>query len=126
MAMITCPQCGKMISDQAQQCVHCGCKLTACPDCGALVEDGANFCGKCGRPLSSEQAQETDKTSQPDVMSADSYKKIAILKKAFLSRNRAGTNEKILSFGGLILLFLGSGFHISYSTIGKPIIPTIC
>ena len=38
MAFISCPECGKAISDKATTCPHCGCpteKMSAiCPKCG--------------------------------------------------------------------------------------------
>ena len=29
MALITCPECGKQISDRSAQCIHCGCPITS-------------------------------------------------------------------------------------------------
>lgn len=57
MALIPCPECGEMISDKADKCVHCGAKIKSeqkkifCPECGAELEDGSDFCSKCGCPI---------------------------------------------------------------------------
>ncbi len=73
MALIKCPECGKEVSDQAQQCIHCGYPLNPptpdnqvkCPKCGSTtvstnlrgwtVKSGLlgsaqpiNRCGNCG------------------------------------------------------------------------------
>ena len=45
MALITCPICGKDISDSAVSCVNCGSPIikkparTVCPDCGGIDVD---------------------------------------------------------------------------------------
>lgn len=67
MAMTTCPNCGKQISDKAKKCVHCGTVLVQeekkyCPDCGAELEEGMDTCPKCGCPI--ENIIETEKTPQ--------------------------------------------------------------
>ena len=54
MAMISCSECGKEISDQAKACVHCGCPLSAtfkiikCPKCGFERKPEDAECSKCG------------------------------------------------------------------------------
>ena len=57
MAMISCPNCGEMISDKSTKCIHCGCEFTpqkrTCPECGAELEADATTCPKCGCPLTS-------------------------------------------------------------------------
>lgn len=71
MALITCPSCGKAVSDEAKKCVHCGAELKSdsddsrkdeeedviatCPDCGGLLYDTSEeACPYCGRPIMSE------------------------------------------------------------------------
>lgn len=60
MALITCPHCGKSISDQAPACIHCGRPAGkpsespeefTCPDCGRYVSLKATACMNCGKPL---------------------------------------------------------------------------
>lgn len=41
MALITCPHCGKQISDKSSVCVHCGGRIGA--EMGGM---GHNVCGK--------------------------------------------------------------------------------
>jgi TM2 domain-containing membrane protein YozV/ribosomal protein L40E len=53
MAVITCPDCGRQVSEKAEKCVGCGCPIEAakqpkdCPECGARLVDG-NTCADCG------------------------------------------------------------------------------
>ena len=63
MALITCPECGKQISDKAKQCPNCGCpasaihkesvQLPVCPQCGYIFHNGIpNNCPICKLPSS--------------------------------------------------------------------------
>ena len=53
MALIKCPECGKEISDKAQDCIHCGYKLNKnfCPECHNAVGDSDSICHSCGYNL---------------------------------------------------------------------------
>ena len=53
MALIKCKECGKEISDQAETCVYCGCKIrpTLCPECHQPVSDNDMVCHNCGYSL---------------------------------------------------------------------------
>lgn len=60
MAIITCPNCGKQISDKAENCVHCGTllqlsKRNVCTECGTELEDGIEICPSCGCPIDQHQ-----------------------------------------------------------------------
>lgn len=68
MALISCPECGKEISDKAKKCIHCGRnfeKTTGepekiiCSECGAELEAGAEACTSCGCPVCDEKWKET-------------------------------------------------------------------
>lgn len=54
MAMILCPRCREMISDQAVRCVHCGYQLrqnrSVCRECGRPLEGTERVCPDCGCP----------------------------------------------------------------------------
>ena len=58
MALISCPECGKQVSDRAKACPHCGFDLTApkCPDCGAYLPADATACLSCGCPVETAPA----------------------------------------------------------------------
>ena len=77
MALITCPQCGKVISDKADHCVHCGYKLEkpipkrVCSECGAELRDDDKFCHNCGAPVENITSPK-DNIQDPDETSADS------------------------------------------------------
>ena len=56
MAMITCPNCGGLISDKAKKCIHCGKSFDEgtkriCVECGAELEDNVTECSECGCPV---------------------------------------------------------------------------
>lgn len=63
MAIITCPECGKEISDKAEVCIHCGFPLKqainrnqiraekTCPECGEKVDINTKVCPKCAYPF---------------------------------------------------------------------------
>lgn len=64
MAMITCPECGKEISDKSKKCIHCGKILEEevvpkkfCSECGKEVEIDALECPYCGCPLDEDEKE---------------------------------------------------------------------
>lgn len=68
MAMITCPSCGKQISDKAKKCVHCETvliqeEMKKCTECGAELEDGATECPNCGCPV--EKMNDSERQEKP-------------------------------------------------------------
>lgn len=50
MSLIKCPECGSMVSLQADNCPSCGypIKDNVCKECGNLLEKGATICSSCG------------------------------------------------------------------------------
>ncbi len=70
MALIICSQCGREISDKAQQCIHCGApilKLEICEECGTEYPEQEKACPTCGCPskkkatsFSSEKEREVE------------------------------------------------------------------
>ena len=64
MAMITCPECGKEISDKSKKCIHCRKVLVEevipkkfCSECGKEVDISATECPYCGCPLDEEEKE---------------------------------------------------------------------
>ena len=65
MALISCPECGKQISDKAAACPHCGAPVSAagapeerkCGECGSVLPDGMAFCPSCGCPAENTPVQ---------------------------------------------------------------------
>ena len=59
MGLITCPNCGKQISDRASKCIYCGClstefnapKMISCPECGESIDPTNKKCPNCGFPI---------------------------------------------------------------------------
>ena len=69
MAMISCPNCGKQISDKATMCVHCGYSLVeapkiTCPECGAELSGGVNVCPSCGCPIEEPGSENKEQSPQ--------------------------------------------------------------
>ena len=64
MALISCHECGKQISDSAQSCPNCGApvktqpKKKFCKYCGSQIMNGAAFCPSCGKPQTSAPSQQ--------------------------------------------------------------------
>lgn len=57
MAMISCPECGKQISDKAVSCPNCGYSVKEakkCEECGAVLPQGAKSCPQCGLPIGND------------------------------------------------------------------------
>ena len=48
MAIVQCPECGGTLSTLANQCVHCGARITVCPQCQTVWAGEGNFCTNCG------------------------------------------------------------------------------
>lgn len=77
--MIKCPECNKELSDGAEFCDGCGCRIpetTFCPNCGEQASAGFAFCRKCGASIAETPAKE-----QP---AAAPVKKKKLPKKAIL------------------------------------------
>lgn len=56
MALITCSDCQKQVSDKAASCPHCGAPVfptSTCNECGASVEKGRVACHQYGNPMTS-------------------------------------------------------------------------
>lgn len=62
MAIVKCPECGGVVTDTVNQCVHCGCKYTVCKECGAIVKEGAQSCQNCGCQFTQTIVQPVAKT----------------------------------------------------------------
>lgn len=85
MALIHCPKCGKEVSDRAETCPACGCKLAeyqtenvenrkkrTCPDCGMELEDSVTVCPNCGCPcLITSMNGESCEEGRPENISQD-------------------------------------------------------
>lgn len=56
MALIQCPECGREVSDMAQNCPHCGAPIKMqdkkfCQHCGAPIDKECVVCPKCGKQV---------------------------------------------------------------------------
>lgn len=74
VALISCSNCGKDISDKAKICPNCGYRLIEgivteetsiiCEDCGSKIPHGADTCPECGCPVSLEKENSDESTPQ--------------------------------------------------------------
>lgn len=64
MAIITCRECGKEISDTASACPHCGApveKFVYCRRCGTKVRENTVYCPGCGCNIGSSTSPDKDR-----------------------------------------------------------------
>ena len=89
MAMISCPNCGKQISDRAKACPGCGYvlhkkeeaveeqpKKIFCEECGTEITPDMEVCPNCGCPIEKSGTESTDK--EPSDVQAVEVRKINI------------------------------------------------
>ncbi len=67
MAIITCPECGKDVSDKTNTCIHCGCNLFYCQECGGVSSNEIKACPNCGfETLHTEEVSKTVAKAEED------------------------------------------------------------
>lgn len=75
--VVKCPQCGKLLKEDAKECADCGYKfvqgytrpavnMLTCPSCGASISDMNRVCPECGCRLD-RRIQVVDKPSEKKV-----------------------------------------------------------
>ena len=70
MALISCYECGKQISDQAKACPNCGAPVKApekkkfCKYCGTQITESVTFCPACGKPQTANAVPQ-EQSQQP-------------------------------------------------------------
>ena len=109
MALISCPNCGKEISDKTSKCIHCGCefeilKKKYCDECKKEISADLDICPNCGY---SKQNKATKKENKKITKEEPPKKKspiiwivliviiVLILILVFSGSNNAAKNEKI-------------------------------
>ena len=69
MAIVQCPECGGTLSTLANQCVHCGARITVCPQCQTVWAGEGNFCTNCGfnvaQPQQNQYANQAQSFANP-------------------------------------------------------------
>lgn len=81
MALIKCPNCGAMVSDTTETCIHCGAPLNEkkCPNCGQMVPIDLKTCPSCGASLEEPAAAPAEAEKTEPKPAKKSKKKIIIL-----------------------------------------------
>lgn len=64
MALISCPECGKQISDQAPACPNCGCPISAAPNAAPQVDRTQEIEKYLDLALKAIQGQNSDQVEQ--------------------------------------------------------------
>lgn len=118
MAIIKCPECGKEVSTNTNQCVHCGSPFTVCPDCNTAVAGSPETCPICGCALKKteavppEEKRELPKTET--VLSEEEEK----LKNSFMRVvNNGNHTEKSIKIAGRFLWVIDTIFLIVCAVI---------
>ena len=68
MSLIVCSECGKQVSDKADNCPNCGAPVTAknqkfCKHCGEKIDNECVVCPKCGK-----QVEEINKNEDKQII----------------------------------------------------------
>ena len=71
MALISCPECGKQVSSEAQMCPNCGIsvkeyveeKMQLCPKCKRYVMKEENICSLCSYDIKTHWEKEIEKAA---------------------------------------------------------------
>ena len=85
MAMISCPECGKTISDKAEKCIHCGHimieknNVRTCSECGTIITDEMEVCPTCGCPVEKVKEDTPQKVEVTNVKLAVDKRKIKLI-----------------------------------------------
>ena len=98
MSLITCPKCGKAISDKATACPHC--KLNPlqqnsiiCEECGTEYEIKLSACPNCGCPNAAIEQKKQKKIHKSIIISIISIALIAVCVLGFSISQKAKETE---------------------------------
>lgn len=111
MALMNCAECGKLVSDLASCCPHCGApveKKVYCKDCGEQIAESVNVCPNCGCPRTQPN------TPPPFGQNTNPQPPVSTTPGVF----DEGSCGKSRGVAALLAFFLG-GFGAQYFYIGK-------
>jgi len=109
MLVVKCPQCGKLLKEDAKECTDCGYKfvqgytrpavsMQTCPSCGASISDMNRVCPECGCRLD-RRLQLTNKSSGLVV---------------YNEKNRTKTHHMILTVMIVVIMLLSFAFWLYF------------
>lgn len=104
MAIVKCPECGKEISTNASQCVHCGSPFTVCPDCNTVLAGTPETCPACGCALKKIESVQPKKASQTAETEQTPLAEEEKLRRSFDRVVKSGNHiEKSIKVAGIVL-----------------------
>ena len=111
MALISCQECGKNISDKAEACPSCGCpnkaQLITCEECNSNVAAGIKACPVCGCPIKSTLFnKETQKESRKTI---EGNKKIPKRRKWLKRFGYVGITYGLIMIGYVVVMSIRMG-----------------
>jgi ABC-type Na+ efflux pump permease subunit len=111
MALVNCPNCGKKISDKAEQCPQCGYKFAKnnktgiCAECGAEIGCGNTECQNCGCPVSKIITVEHKKSKAKSIVIVSLILAVIVgIGCIFVSQIRKAQYEEYLSLATATML----------------------
>lgn len=116
MAMISCPECGREISDQAATCPHCGTPIKKtdkkfCQHCGESIDKDCVVCPKCGK-----QVGEVGNGSDKNIIINNNNSASSSATAVVAGMNMISPKRRLIAL--LLCIFLGwLGIHRFY--VGK-------
>lgn len=122
MPMIKCPECGKEISDKAQNCPNCGYsfeKTKFCKFCGEKIPVDSVICTKCGRQVENTSQVQSGGITINNVTNANSSAAATAQATAHPSAPARTPKEIDKNVALLLCIFLGYfGAHKFYEGKG--------
>lgn len=125
MSMITCPECGRQISDKAQNCPNCGApveKKIICEECGTELDKDAKACPNCGAPVTKPSQNTTITISGNTGKSKTVFAILALflgyfgIQYFYVGKNKAGIVFLLVTILGSVI-YLGPAFTCIVSLV---------
>ena len=134
VALISCPSCGKEVSDKALACPRCGYDLSkpqaeestpvVCEECGTEIPENATMCPNCGYPVSNTlkaPPEQIDSIGIGKEVEVNSYSKNGFVVKNIISdviRQKKHFSKKIIAIiSCAVAIVVGIGIFTTLSKL---------